>query len=430
MTSRLRSWPVHGAVLSLVLVVLAVMPGGGAVSAGEAGDGPEFVLDDEVTSAFWQGPGDAAPDCGNECWSYRVTVTEPGHRLRVAIDRPTLGDAWTITLQRPDGSLVGSSSPGTELYSAEVHETSPALGTYVTEVTAQSVADRRFRMRAGLDADDLLPTERTLVPPNLRPLPPWDFSFRYPVTNGAVGGDSIGVDTPGGRVACHPEEVVLYEAVRCLRMSYGVANVGLGPLELEVGPGRQFTDRPLIQHVRYSDGSFTTRDAGNAYYHHSHVHYHHDHAIGLELLRVVDEAAGTLEAAAEPQPKGFAHRDELLRDWTSFYPVWAKSGFGLLAGWGDYYEWDRPGNYIDFGLNADALYVVRLTADPDGFILETDSTDNVAYSLIRVIGDQVEHLESGRGTDPWDPCRIPLPLGPEWEDSFEAPAERPGSCAG
>jgi hypothetical protein len=337
---------------------------------------------------------------------------------------------WQVEVLGPDGSRIGTFSPGTELYSAELREADPVVGTYTLLVRAQDVEDRRFRMRAALETDDGLPAERELVPPNLVPLPPWDFSFLLPVTNGSTAGASTGVAVPGGRVACHAEEVVLYSAARCLRMSFGVGNTGLGPLELEVATGAQFADRPLLQRVRYSDGGTQSRDAGNAYYHHSHLHYHHDQAIGLELLRVVDADAGVLEEAAPPHRKGFAHRDELLRDWTRFYPVWNKSGFGLLPGWGDYYEWDRPGNFVDFGLNGDGLYVVRITADPDGYILETDPSDNVAYSLIRVTGDQVEHLESGRGTDPWDRCRSPLPLGPEFDDSFTLPQPRPADCPG
>lgn len=412
----------------LALVVVAGLAAAVLAADHVAVDDRHATFDEDISAAFWTGPPDAPPDCGSGCWSYRVTLTEPGHRLRAGIDRPLIGQVWQISLFDPAGALVGNASPGVDLYSAEVIDPTPTLGTYTIVVRAQDVTEPRYRVRVGLDADDLLPDERTLVPPNLRPLPPWDFSFLYPVTNGLQGGESIGLDLPAGRVACHPEEVALYLAVRCIRVSYGVANVGLGPLELEVDAGQDFADRPLIQHVRYSDGGRITRDAGNAYYHHSHLHYHHDHAIGMQLLKVVDEETGELAPAGEPQRKGFAHRNELLRDWTSFYPVWPTGGFGLLPGWADYYEWDRPGNYIDFALNEDGLYVVRMTADPDGYILESDISDNVAYSLFRVTFDEVEHLESGRGNDPWDPCRVPLPLGPEFEDSFVLDAPRPEDC--
>ena len=406
-----------------MLAMAAIFP----AALPAAGDEPGFVIA-VGAPAFWSGPRGAS-DCGDGCWSYTVRVAEPGYELRIGIDRPYLGNVWMVDVERPDGSSAGSISPGTELYSAELAESDPQVGTYQVRVRATDVDDLRFRMRAALDGDDLLPDGDVPVPPNLQALPPWDFSFKLPITNGTVAGASTGVQTPGGRAACHAEEVALYKPVRCLRMSFGVANTGLGPLELEVGPGTAYSDRPLIQHVRSAQGGTKSRAAGTAYYHHSHTHYHHDRAVGLELLRVVDAQRGALEAAGQPHRKGFAHRNELLRDWRTFYPRWTKRGFGLLPGWGDYYEWDRPANYIDFGMNPDGLYVVRLTADPDGFILETDRSDNVGYSLIRVTGETVQHLESGRGTDPWDPCRVPLPLGPEFADSFVRTAPRPADCS-
>jgi hypothetical protein len=410
----------------LALLLLTSVPV--TATADEQQDQRDFTLA-LGTKVFWSGPGSSSADCGTYCWSYSLNVTEPGYRLRVGMERPLLGDVWQVDLLYPSGTTAGSFSPGTDLYSAEYMIFGGDVGTYTVRVSAQDVTDLRFRMRATLEGDNSgLPSGHVLLPPDLRPLPPWDFSFKMPVTNGLLGGESIGVGVPGGRPSCHPEEIADRDTTRCLRMSFGVGNFGLGPLELEVGPGGQFEDRPLIQHVRYADSGFVSRDAGNAYYHASHLHYHHDKAIGLELLRVVDTANGELLPAAEPHLKGFAHRDELLREWTKFYPTWGKQGFGLLPGWGDYYEWDRPGNFIDFGENGDGLYVVRMTVDPHGYILETDQADNVAYSLIWVKGDEIDHVESGIGTDPWDPCRIPLPLGPEWENSFELPEPRPDDC--
>jgi hypothetical protein len=409
---------------SLLILVSAPF----TASADDEADPREFALAPGGT-AFWTGPGGAMPDCGSNCWSYTLDLSETAYRLRVGIDRPLLGDVWRVDLIDPSGSTLGSFSPGTDLYSAEYSVARPDPGRYLLRVTAQDVDELRFRMRAMLELDNGgIPTGHVLTPPDLRALPPWDFSFMLPITNGAVGGASVGVPVPGGRPSCHAEETVEKDTIRCLRMSFGVGNVGLGPLELQVGGGGQFEDRPLIQRVRYADGGFESRDAGNAYYHASHLHYHHDRAVGLELLRVADPEEGVLVEAAEPHLKGFAHRDELLRDWTTFYPTWGKQGFGLLPGWADYYEWDRPGNYMDFGTNGDGLYVIRITADPQGFIEETDTTDNVAYSLIWVRGDAVDHVESGMGTDPWDPCRLPLPKGPEWQDSFDPPDPRPEDC--
>ncbi|HEY7876226.1 MAG TPA: hypothetical protein VIG64_14015, partial [Actinomycetota bacterium] len=134
---------------------------------------------------------------------------------------------------------------------------------------------------------------------------------------------------------------------------------------------------------------------------------------------------GGLEAVTEKRSKGFAHRNELLRDWDHFYPTLTLRGFGLRPGWADIYEWDRPGNYIDFGVNGDGYYVVRMWADPVDGILETNDRDNVGYTFMKVEGTTVELIEAGRGRDPWDPCKIVVGFG-----GFPDPprTRRPSGC--
>jgi hypothetical protein len=79
---------------------------------------------------------------------------------------------------------------------------------------------------------------------------------------------------------------------------------------------------------------------------------------------------------------------------------------GLSPGWGDVYRWQRPGQYVDFGSNGDGLYVVRTTVDIENKILETNDNDNSAYALVKVVGDQVQLLERGWGTSPFDPHKV------------------------
>lgn len=80
---------------------------------------------------------------------------------------------------------------------------------------------------------------------------------------------------------------------------------------------------------------------------------------------------------------------------------------GLTPGWGDLYEWVRPEQFVEFGGLGNGEYVVRVTADRDNGILESDESDNVSYAHIRVAGDSVTILERGHGSDPWDPGRQP-----------------------
>ena len=81
---------------------------------------------------------------------------------------------------------------------------------------------------------------------------------------------------------------------------------------------------------------------------------------------------------------------------------------GLSTGWADIYTAELSDNYVDFGINLDGYYLLRFFADLDGTIEETNESDNVAYSYIRVSGLDVELLERGRGRDPWDPNKVVL----------------------
>jgi hypothetical protein len=264
------------------------------------------------------------------------------------------------------------------------------------------------------------------VAPNLQVLPPHDASFFMPVSNGVTGDEPIFVDTEGAE-SCHPEEHAEDQAIRCLRFAFGVRNTGQGPMELfHTGAAPAGSDRQLFQTVYRADGTSFDREAGTATFHKTHGHYHHSQAIGLQLFAVTDVKKGKLEAAGAKRTKGFAHANELLREWTEFYPIVSLQGFGLMPGWADIYEWDRPGNYIDFGLNGDGRYVVRMWADPVNGILESNDRDNTGYTYMKITGSDVKLLEAGRGKDPWDPCKIVVGLGGHPDPKPKSP--RPKSC--
>jgi hypothetical protein len=387
-----------------------------------------FTLGLEDT-AFWSGPAPGPAECTDgTCWEYALDVKQAAERLRVGFDHATDGDVWNVDVSGPGG--ITQFTPGVGLYSQEGVIDSPTPGRYTVRVSTEEVVkDPRFRLRAKLEGPLRLPAGHVAILPNMQPLPPYEFTFQTPVSNGSLPSEEpVGLPLPGGRAACHPEEVAEQQAVRCLRMAFGVRNTGMGPMQLSYRGAEFPMDQELVQTVVYSDGVSEQRVAGVAKYHKTHQHYHHDQAIGLQLFKVADPVTGGLEEASAEHRKGFAHRNELLREWKHFYPLMGFDGFGLKAGWGDYYEWDRPGNYIDFGLNGDGRYVLRMTADPVDGILESNERDNMAYSLIEVAGEEIKWLQSGRGSDPWDPCRILVSEGAEPEPPDSAQPPRPSTC--
>lgn len=391
-----------------------------------AGGGPRVSLS-PGEAAFWNGPfleEASTTGCSEQaCWTYRLGVEDRAYRLRIGLDRPEIGDVFVADIYAPNGTKVGSISPGVDLYSDELLQMSPDTGIWKVEVSARDVTDSAFRLRAKLEArPPSIGRGNERVLPNLQALPPHEASFLFPVTNGFAGGEPTSLDLLG-TASCHPEEHVEEQAVRCLRFAFGIRNTGLGPLSLFT-QGTMGLDQELIQRVERADGSFIERTAGTARFHKTHGHYHHHDAVALQLFKVTDRDSGALEVAGEKHFKGFAHRDELLRDWFHFYPTWNKTGFGLLPGWADIYEWDRPGNYIDFGLNGDGYYVVRMWADPVKGVVESNEKDNLGYTYLQVTGSQVDLIEAGRGKDPWDPCKIEVGFGGHPDPRSEPRAER------
>ena len=395
---------------ALCVALLAALVSG-PTSAG-AGSSKRFTLR-PGRAVFWNGPhikdssASGGSRCGGSpCWDYTIKVTAKAYRLRIGIDHPEVGDVFDVEVVDPTGTQT-SFSPGGGLYSTESLHVAPKPGTWRIRVIAEDVTDSAFRMRAKLEeSQPRLGSGRVL--PNLQVLPPHGASFLFPRTNGTTDPPQ-GIDLAGAE-SCHPEEHVEEQAVRCLRFGFGIRNTGRGPMQLFT-EGTFPLDQTLYQRVRRADGTFFDREAGIARYHKTHVHYHHHDAVALRLYRVTNSRKGKLEAASAKRYKGFAHRDELLRDWNRFYPTWVQFGFGLMAGWSDIYEWDRPGNYIPFGLNGDGRYVVRMWADPVDGIVESNEVDNVGYTYFKVTGDEVKLLEAGRGQDPWDRCKIVVGFG-------------------
>ncbi|MBW3661481.1 MAG: hypothetical protein KY469_00150 [Actinobacteria bacterium] len=453
-----------------------------------------------------QVPG--ADFCGvaGDCPQWQITVADGGARLRVALSAvfQEAGDVrpWAdfngsapemiFRLQLLDeaGGVVAEDSTGETFtaYGVEVFLVPPEAGVYTVRVIPESVVDMAFRLRAKLEVDGhheadhhRRGADRTVLTPNLRAIPPFEFNF-YPPS--ATYGPGAPVAAP--QASCMVEEIE--EAVEegrpaprlCLRYSMGFENAGDGIFWLSVfcpacqhyyphtkpigdticslfgcamgevvgqpwQVGEDARDWPLTQIRFYADGSCcqveTLGSAGVGRFHAAHGHLHYQNAYLFELFRVNDEGWSLgdprprqLELVGPGSKLGVFPGDEMMSGWDRFYqyprsgacpqsppehPDHCGPGMGnspllglgepkVNAGWGDIYEWNRGGNYVDFptdelGQPLAGYYVLRGTSDPDRVIIETDERDNHSYGFIHVSGDgTVELLERGYGTSPWD----------------------------
>lgn len=370
-------------------------------------------------AVFWNGglaPGYASvPLIGPEpceaehCWEYALTLEERGDKLKVGIDVPMRDDRFDFEVLGPGGRSEGRMGNENQ-YNAEIVVHKPRPGRWSVKVWTDDATDTGFRMRAKLEAPSRKPPPKALMLPNLRVIPPFEFGFVAPANpiNAQYPPDDLNPGLEAGGVApvsCAADETAEDGALRCLRFSAGPTNAGRGPFHLFLE-----ADGKVRQRVYRGDGTTFERDAGEHEFHRTHGHNHYKEVLTYRLFLVTDRAKGKLKQVGRGVKSGFCPADQAFASWRSFRqaPAYSTSGncstsMGLSTGWGDVYRWQRPGQYVEFSNAGDGLFVVRATADVNGWVLESNDRDNHGYALIRVTGDEVKILERGRGRHPWDP---------------------------
>ena len=397
-------------VLTVSLLVAAALFG---ISTPAVPAGPVVVARlTPDSSAFWKGdsplrPAESPlPKC-TTCSDFAIELRGEGEHLRVALD--TTGERrFSLELFDAKGASVARASGP---YSMEAYVVEPDPGVYFVRAKG---GPARFRMRAKLERRISTPAGAGALLPNLQLIPPYQFTFDSSLDSPVEGRDAT---------SCNAYEQAEYAAKRCLRFSLGPKNVGPGPLMLrfDADPVTGLVGRgDVTQLILHANGDESERPGGTSVYHKTHAHYHHNGFGTLELLRVLDPAAGTLVPAGSGPKQGFCMLDFMIADWASFANDPANSvrqdcgvadptgvQLGLGTGWGDIYVYGLDGNYVEFGENTDGLYVVRSIADAFNDVLETDESDNQGYAYIKVSGNNIKVLERGHGSSPWDPAKRP-----------------------
>lgn len=416
------------------VIVLAGLPASASVTSSThvgtlAPDASLFwdggYVGDGVLYSLPSAPSNAALDrCEmvDPCFEYEMDVASGGAVLRVALDTPSRDDSFEMIITPPSGPAVRRTNSNS--YSMESFLFAPVAGRYRITVAPYSAELASFRMRAKLESTRYVPPVTGDLLPNLMVTRMWEFGFVAPANpgNGLFPPDDANppLDVAGKHpVSCAADEMVEDGAVRCLRYSFGLGNDGDGNFDVRYSQSMTAADVPMTQCVQRSDGAPTSRPAGTGVYHKSHGHWHYDDIIFHDLMRVTDRAAGTMFPVGVGKKLGYSPADQGIVSWNAFTQAAAgtsggagncapgtQNRLGMSRGWGDAYRYQRPGNYVEFGTNADGLFVVRTTADPLNVVLETDETDNTSYAFIETIGDSIDVIEMGRGSSPWDPNKV------------------------
>lgn len=445
-----------------VALGLALLPFAAPGLSGAAGAAPVETAETDGMLAvdeawFWEGPTvdgrvPAAELCGVavDCPVWTVHVAPGGARLRAGIETADREDTFVVEVLDPSGTLVASDSNSNQFHS-EAFVDAPSAGDWTVRVRPQAVTRANFRVRVRLEsAAAVAPRSGAKVPllPNLRTVPPYEFTFTAPANplNGLYPPDTVNppLEAAGvSPVSCSADESAPAAlggagAVDCLRFTSGPVNLGPGIYDKrfrlvdDTAAGKAAPNAdlerivvgPMTQVVHWSDGGTTEHPGGTYSFHPAHGHFHDDYVLTYDLFRVADPVTGRLERAGKGNKSGFCPADQLWADWYAFNQGYETPGgdspfdncfsptdgtVGLSTGWGDVYRWQRPGQYVEFAGNGNGRYVVNATVDATGTVLETDDTDNVSYAYIEVHDRTVRVLERGWGRSPWDGRKVLFP---------------------
>jgi hypothetical protein len=196
---------------------------------------------------------------------------------------------------------------------------------------------------------------------------------------------------------------------RLLRFAGVLANTGVGPLEIvpQETPRCPAGQRHVAQAV-YQDGdgdglfdravdtAKVLAPSGCMLDHPTHMHWHFDGSARYSLLRPGEETAVVVRDKVS-----FCLRDN-RRTGRDAGPAQARhypgdcerdDVQGITGGWADVYRATLPGQSLLLPDDlADGVYCLRLDADPEDLLRESDENDNSATRGIRIEGSDVTML--------------------------------------
>jgi len=396
-------------------------------------------------SAFWDGGGvDLSPAystplvgipypdrCAqvDPCFAYGLDVvaTSGAARLRVALDTPSRDDGFEMKVISPSG--VATTKSNSNSYSMEALIAAPAAGRWTITVVPSSAEYASFRMRAKLEAAAWKPSTTGELLPNLRVTRMWEFGFAAPANpgNGLFPPDDVNppLSVLGYQpVSCSLDEQLGFDGdpvKRCLRYSFGLANAGEGNFDIRYNSDRTGALQTMTQCVQNSDATVPprARAAGQGAWFQPHGHFHYYNIVYHDVWQITDRSTWARTKIGTGKKIGYSPADQGIANWRAFTQMapgtaggagncapGTDSRLGMSVGWGDTYRYQRPGNFVSFEGAGDGWYVVHTIADPENVVLESNESDNSAYTYIRVIGTDVQVLESGIGEGPWDPNKV------------------------
>lgn len=332
-----------------------------------------------------------------------------------------------VTVETPSGTTVEGDAL---LWSAAAVVEDPEPGAYVATVRAEGGSTAYVGAVQLQDAPAENGSKRPLLP-DLVTMPLVHLTQERPVTSrGYTVGGTGAVDDAAGARGCSPYETAQRDAQNCLRFTNSIGNVGQGPLEVRLSFENATralapaVEGRFTQAVYHADGSVRQVDAGGAEYHLAHEHYHKE-GMATFTLHAYDNATGARGEVVQEGKKsswclvdmglvepGGGHRTTRPR-----YPLgspgegdWSRNPreggsnceaatpedpmvTGVSAGWYDMYEWFMPDQYVEVTDLPEGTYELVSRANPDGTVLEADTTNNAGGVVFEWADGEIRVLE-------------------------------------
>ncbi len=407
--------------MRVVLVLLLFMSLGGCLGGSEPGQDdllsnnvPRLATSPQDALASAAATTGTEPlrwlgQCTSACPVYQFQVSVPeGSDLNLEASvtwdyRPygSIRHAYTSSLHRAGEAIQVASA--TDLYYSSVSLMKTAQsGSYELRIQAapELSEDVPFEVVVQLEtapvpdaSDDLLPNLGALVPAHLEI---FDDLF---VPLGPVLGSG-----------CLAEEFVEQGSRRCLRFSSGFTNTGAGDLVAHLNDETN-AQRQWIQVIQTANGEREV-PAAPARFHPFHSHFHYEGALGATVYGYDLDTLSRGEAVNSGRKTGFCFEDWGLAQPGSLgtsaggykcldgelpLPVeivlaTIEPRMGVSAGWYDLYGYYLADQYVDMAGVPDGVYELVNVADPDGTLVESDTSDNEASIVFRLTGNDVEIL--------------------------------------
>jgi hypothetical protein len=225
--------------------------------------------------------------------------------------------------------------------------------------------------------------------------------------------------------SCYLDETFATHALRCLRFTSEVDNVGAAPLTLRIRwaqtspqPGAAMVpgECQAEQVIRRTDGSTTHRPAGACTWHWQHAHFHYVNFVEFTLHKV--NADGTTgEQIAKSLKESFCLADDGYFGFGTPGPNWPRDyvgqpdcnvpstptaqapeawvTMGVSPGWGDIYTWDTPSQFIDITNTPPGVYDIVSVANPAGKLLVAGPAKTCGATRIKLTDTSVKMLKAG-----------------------------------